>query len=192
MVTSMSGAHQTDDLDDGYLGSGLELTKERKTFGEENFIRKILSFHDDEISLFEEERRIVNSDFLKNPNVLNLIEGGRCGSFLMSQMGSKAANGNGGRETKKRKTGIFSPESRVKQQKVNQERKIWLLAVEAARQPEVCERRNETFRRINHQQGSSNSMFGLRWITDGIQSMRISKDDPIPPGFRAGRTMKAK
>ena len=40
--------------------------------------------------------------------------------------------------------------------------------------------------------GSSNSQFGKMWITNGIESTRIMKEDAIPEGWRKGRKIKSK
>ena len=64
-----------------------------------------------------------------------------------------------------------------------------LLGVEAARTPEVIERKKEKFKEIGHQQGEKNSQHGKMWITDGTEegSYRIGKDEPIPEGYHKGR-----
>lgn len=64
-----------------------------------------------------------------------------------------------------------------------------LLGVQAARTPEVIERKKEKFKEIGHQQGEKNSQYGKMWITDGTAegSYRIGKDEPIPEGYYKGR-----
>ena len=53
-------------------------------------------------------------------------------------------------------------------------------------------KRLESFKEIGHQQGEKNSQFGTMWITDGLKSTRISKEDTIPEGWRKGRIIKQK
>ena len=54
---------------------------------------------------------------------------------------------------------------------------IQKYAMKKALDPEVRKRTNETFERINHQQGKTNSQFGTCWvIKDGV-SMKIKKDE---------------
>jgi hypothetical protein len=62
-----------------------------------------------------------------------------------------------------------------------------LLAIDAALSPESRQKRIDSFKRIEHNKGSKNPMFGKMWITNGIESYRIDKNDPIPAGYRKGR-----
>lgn len=68
-------------------------------------------------------------------------------------------------------------------------KKIQPFAVEAAKSESAKEKRLETFKRIEHQKGEKNSMYGTMWITNGTKggSFRINKNDPIPEGYRKGR-----
>ncbi len=62
-------------------------------------------------------------------------------------------------------------------------------AVLKALTTEVREKRKETLRRIKHQQGETNSMYGTMWVTNGTEegNLRISKGSVIPEGYRKGR-----
>jgi hypothetical protein len=64
--------------------------------------------------------------------------------------------------------------------------------VEAARTPEIIEKKKKIFKEIKHQQGEKNSQYGKMWITDGTKegTYRINKGESIPEGFRKGRISK--
>ena len=47
------GQHQTDNLNDGYIGSGIELNQDIKKFGKDNFKREILFDFDSFEEMFE-------------------------------------------------------------------------------------------------------------------------------------------
>lgn len=81
------GIHSTNDLDDGYLGSGKYLKAAIKKYGVENFEKKILEFFDTREKLLEQERNLVNKEFILNPLCMNLHIGGSCAP--MSNLGSK-------------------------------------------------------------------------------------------------------
>ena len=59
-----------------------------------------------------------------------------------------------------------------------------------AQLPEARAKKKETFKRIGHQQGEKNSQFGTMWITNGIESKKIQKDEVIPEGWALGRIFK--
>lgn len=54
------GQHMTDNLDDGYMGSGLHLTRAIKKYGKANFSKEWLMFCEDEEELNYMERVFVD------------------------------------------------------------------------------------------------------------------------------------
>ncbi|MBQ8131152.1 MAG: hypothetical protein IJ193_01525 [Bacilli bacterium] len=86
------GVHQTinPDVFDGYIGCGVYCNQPSsynnpttnfqyavKQFGPSNFIRNIISIFDDEDEAYMLEADIVNEEFLKRPDVYNMILGGK-------------------------------------------------------------------------------------------------------------------
>ena len=49
----------------------------------------------------------------------------------------------------------------------------------------------KTYSEIQHQQGKKNSQYGTKWITNEVESTKISCDEPLPRGWRYGRKMKS-
>lgn len=70
------GAHSTNDLNDGYYGSGYNLLEAIKIYGKQNFKKDILYIFNDPNSMFKKEKELVNSEFLKRKDVYNIVEGG--------------------------------------------------------------------------------------------------------------------
>jgi len=70
------GTHKTDDLADGYMGSGKYLNHAIKKHGVENFEKMILHDFDNPTEMFAKEAELVNEDFLANENTYNLRVGG--------------------------------------------------------------------------------------------------------------------
>lgn len=73
------GAHQTKNIEDGYLGSGWLLRYAIKKYGKESFIREILYYCNDRISMMEKERELVNDEFVKLKTNYNIRVGGQGG-----------------------------------------------------------------------------------------------------------------
>lgn len=73
------GKHQTNDVNDGYMGSGLRIQRAIKKYGLENFEKTILF----ECSSLEEmnakDAEIVNEDFIARDDVYNIKLGGNGG-----------------------------------------------------------------------------------------------------------------
>lgn len=70
------GVHSTQNLDDGYSGSGKFIKIAIKEYGIEAFSKHILQFFDDIDAMYKKEELIVNEDFLQNPLVYNCACGG--------------------------------------------------------------------------------------------------------------------
>lgn len=72
------GCHRTNDLNDGYIGSGVLLQKYLKKYPND-YERYILEYFNTDEEMFNREYEIIH-DVLKYPIVLNLTEGGKGGS----------------------------------------------------------------------------------------------------------------
>lgn len=70
------GVHSTNNIFDGYIGSGSILKHVYKKYGKENCTKYIEKFFDDRKSLMNYEKIIVNSELIKNENCYNIIPGG--------------------------------------------------------------------------------------------------------------------
>lgn len=70
------GQHITDDLDDGYLGSGTVIRRAVAKYGEECFTKEWLEFTDNKADLDYLERMYVNEEWLARPDTYNLKLGG--------------------------------------------------------------------------------------------------------------------
>jgi hypothetical protein len=71
------GMHSTNDLEDGYLGSGTLLSRSIKKHGKENHSFQILEFLLDRKSLRNREAEIINEELLSDSLCMNLILGGQ-------------------------------------------------------------------------------------------------------------------
>ena len=70
------GMHSTDNLDDGYIGSGTYLRRAIRKYGKENFKREIIEFCKTRKELKSREKDIVNLQEIAKKECMNLKVGG--------------------------------------------------------------------------------------------------------------------
>lgn len=69
------GMHVTNDLDDGYMGSGKLIKQAIKKYGKKNFVKEILHVFDNEEDMRNKEKELV----VLNETSYNLCDGGKGG-----------------------------------------------------------------------------------------------------------------
>lgn len=74
------GMHSTNNLEDGYLGSGRRLKYSIMKYGKENHSKEILEFHENREELKKREHEIINKELIINDKFcINLCIGGNGG-----------------------------------------------------------------------------------------------------------------
>ena len=71
------GVHCTNDLDDGYMGSGKRLHWAYEKYGIENFTKEILKFFENKDSAFQYEYDYITEEMVKSSECYNIQGGGR-------------------------------------------------------------------------------------------------------------------
>lgn len=198
------GMHSTNNLKDGYIGSGKKLWFSIKKYGKENHKIEILEFLPDRKSLSNREKEIVNDKLLEDIQCMNLKLGGdggftdikhqeKCLNAAILSLKNKRKNVPGFAEREKQNYYKMSILGRLIQEKNKVgcafNEKIRLEMVERARLPVAIEKRKNTFKEIGHQQGEKNSQFGKMWIynLETFESICIKKDEIILEGWVKGR-----
>ena len=70
------GVHSTDNIEDGYMGSGTLLKKDIKQFGVGAFSREIIDVFENREDLLVAERILVDDKYLRTANTYNMVYGG--------------------------------------------------------------------------------------------------------------------
>ena len=118
------GQHSTDNMDDGYIGSGRKLLKEIKKYGKKNFTKKILEYSDNADELDSLEKNYIKKYNSLAPNGYNLTRGGESKKEYSEEsirtMSQKAKGRKISEETRKR----MAEASRGRIHSVESKRKI--------------------------------------------------------------------
>ena len=70
------GKHQTNDVNDNYMGSGRAIKTAIKRHGSNNFSKEILFVYDSEKEMNDKEKELVTELFISDPDTYNLGIGG--------------------------------------------------------------------------------------------------------------------
>ena len=201
------GVHKTNNLDDGYMGSGKYLRRAIEKYGIENFHKEYLAIFDTSEEMFEMESELVNEDFVKNKETYNLKLGGEGGFDYLNSTGKNHLHNNRKKSIENLKLGI------VRQKWLWENDEDWANTQRKAlsnRAKIYFETHAGTFKGKKHtietkkiigekakiyQKGERNSQYGTIWIynLELKESKKIKKDD-FPnwkqDGWLKGRKMK--
>jgi hypothetical protein len=70
------GIHSTNNLNDGYMGSGDRIRSSIRHYGKDNHKFEILEFYETRDLAMARESEIVNEELLKDPLCMNIMQGG--------------------------------------------------------------------------------------------------------------------
>lgn len=197
------GVHKTNNLDDGYMGSGTYIKRAITKYGIENFSKIILFEAESSEEMFQKESELVEI----GDHSYNLKKGGEGGFDYINSNGlnivfmkqreldptllqrcidkSKIAHQKWREKVGKEKISEFGRIGGLKNIELHGSSFSYLN-----KDPEFQKKRKDTFAITGHAQGSKNSQFGTMWITNGSENKKIKKDDSIPEGWMKGRKIK--
>ena len=202
------GKHITENLDDGYLGSGKYLRNAIEKYGVENFERTVLFFCETEDEMNAKEKEIVNEEFLARKDTYNLKIGGDGGWDYVNDPSNNIVKGfqwiNEHKLNNKanqcyrtrdllRTDPIFKNEfsksiSNGLKNYFKTHDSSWLGKKHKEETKEKIGMANSI-----HQKGSGNSHYGMHWwINPETGETHPFKDEDVPNGWIRGRTLKNK
>jgi hypothetical protein len=159
------------------MGSGTLIRNAIRKHGPERFTKTILFVFDNEDAMDAKEAEIVNEDFCRRADTYNLEIGGKGG---FSSQNGNLLGAKGFQTTLSRR---------------EQDPEWWATYRSKCHgfsgkthDSETRKKISESMRKVSRA-GSKNSQYGTMWITDGSTNKKISRDFPIPEGWRAGRRM---
>ena len=194
------GAHQTKDIDDGYMGSGKLILRAIKKYGKDKFVKKILKNFNNLDEMFEYESRIVNEKFIKSNRTYNITVGGNGGFFHINdnrseeqrKLASKYANSHenkrfGGKSHSIETMEILDKHLTVQRREI--QKKYPKSGFYNEKHSAEVKRKISDIAKKRLKKPENNSQYGTMWITNGIKNKKIKKDSEIPEGFYKGRTI---
>lgn len=187
--------HETNDLEDGYLGSGKRLKRAIRYYGKEFFERRILHIFDNKEDMVNKEIELVNEEFVNREDTYNLVKGGKGGFISLDGARRGAITMNKKHWERRKNDPIFNEKCRSacsnSMKKLHREGKIKYDNFKGKKHTEET----KVKMRASHkgkQEGKKNSQYGTCWITNEIENKKIFKGDEIPNGWRLGRVIKNK
>jgi len=196
------GCHQTPNLDDGYMGSGLLIKLAIEKHGIDNFKKEFLHIFETPEEMFAREAEIVNEEFLYRDDVYNLTKGGNGSWFAMNARveDRKEKNRRAAISMNKKLWSDTEFRERKRGQLIEQTKRLHNEGVLKAPDWTGKQHRKETKEKIGkanavHQAGEGNSQFGKAWIFNESErkSIRVMKEDVdnwLKDGWKLGRKMK--
>jgi len=195
------GMHSTDNLEDGYMGSGKRLRYSLRKYGKENHVRKILEFFDSREELVKREQEIVTLNEIAKEECMNLRVGGEGGSDCV-HINSKGLNNKinqcalGGKAiANKRKNNdnldrIYRELASKTIKETHKKGKIRYGTFKGKKHSDDSKQKMREAK-LGKKLKSENSQYGTMWITNGIENKKIKKEDIIPEGWYKGRIRRS-
>lgn len=190
------GMHSTDNLEDGYMGSGKRLWFSLNYHGKENHTKEILEFCEGREELKEREAEIVNEQLLNEDLCMNLMTGGQ-GGFSGEEHMMKFVRAGGEAFTKK----LEEDEEFREKRRIHCSNNMKKNIREGKIKPYDWTGRKHTDKaKVNMSKaksgkglGKNNSQYGTCWVTKDGNNKKIKKEEFntfISQGWEKGRKMK--
>lgn len=188
------GMHSTDNLDDGYFGSGKLITRSIKKYGREKHTKEILEFLDSRISLKEREKELVNEEIINDSKCMNLMLGGHGGwagnpnsliQFRNPEVRKRATENALKTVYLRRQDPAYREAYYKKMSSALKGKQSWLDRHHS--EETKCKLKLSM---LGLQNGEKNSQFGTCWVTNGVKPIKIKKeqlDEYLANGFIRGR-----
>ena len=183
------GVHKTNDLNDGYMGSGKVINAAIAKYGIENFTKIILEQFETSTAMYAREKEVVTDEFLLREDTYNLRRGGFGGFEYINKLDYmtpiRAANAKKIPAEYRRIGGLATSSEKLK--KAHAEGKLRHDGFKDKHHSNESKQKIGDANRLNV--GDKNSQFGSMWITNEVSNKKIKKTDPVPEGWRTGRAM---
>ncbi len=174
------GMHSTDDLEDGYFGSGKLITASIKKHGKEKHKKEILEFPPTREALKLREKEIVNEELLGDKRCMNLRLGGDGGWHHIN-----TNRDHNNQEWRQR----VSSGTKEGHERNNYQPPGWNYDWTGKKHSTETKAKMAATAKGKHA-GEKNSQFGSCWVTNGVKPAKIRKEqlsEYLLNGYSQGR-----
>ena len=196
------GKHETDNINDNYMGSGKLLIRAQKKHGLENFRKEILHVFKTEEEMNAKEAELVTEEFCLREDTYNLCPGGKGGWGYINSEGlafggnKLLANKRGAEQQRKYLEDTFGvinmfqvPAVKEKlSKKLKDRHKLGQVKIPSFKGKQ--HKQDTKFVMSQKSKGENNSQYGSMWISNGLENKKIKSIDFIPDGWYKGRVIK--
>lgn len=201
------GVHNTDNVDDGYMGSGVRLRYAYKKYGIENFVKDILMYFDTSEEAFKYESDVVTESLVRNNDCYNCELGGinvdttgfavvknekgehlfvdvndenyKSGKYVGVTKGLVPAKDSNGN--------IFTVDVNDERLKTGLLKYIWSGK---KHKQETIDKIKDAHKKMGLQVGKKNSQYGTRWVNKNGINKKINSNELklfLSDGWEVGR-----
>ena len=192
------GLHSTNNMEDGYMGSGKRLRYSIRKYGVDNHKKEILEFFETRELLVEAEIKAITADMITDTDCMNIVDGG--GGFTSEYAKICAIKSNEKqrflRENDQEWVYNFSNKMSLANKKAyddgNREKTYFFDRNGVEHSDDAKQKMSETKKGTGT--GSSNSQYGTCWITKNDTNKKVKKEDLdsyLNEGWIKGKKVKS-
>lgn len=174
------GQHQTKNLDDGYMGSGLRIQRAIEKYGKESFDKQLLHFFTSFDEMNAKEIELVTEELISRDDCYNIATGGMANGYL-SQLGNDRLSC-----LYKDDDFMLRRSNKLKCSRNTEDRKAFYQSNEFRTKMSECNARSHLRKKFSQETrskmslahkgqgiGTSNTQYGTRWVYN--IDLRVSK-----------------
>jgi hypothetical protein len=175
------GVHSTEDINDGYMGSGSLITQAIEKNGKDNFSKTILEYCDSRELLMELEKKVVNQEFINRKDTYNLSVGGLCLKSTWKKSNEtithKLKNDPVWAETRRHNISLGVRKAMKNGKCSTANREFQMLRNKKSQTEESIKKRKETYAKNKHQQGENHSLYGKKAMYNDVCWKWVHKEE---------------
>ena len=193
------GIHSTENVDDGYMGSGSLIMKAIEKYGKYNFTKTILEYCDSRELLVELEKKVVNENFVDRQDTYNLTIGGSSIKSTWKKsnetIADKIKNDPVWVETRNRNISLGVHRAIKNGKCSTATHEFQMMRTKKSLTEESIKKRKSTYEKNKHQQGTNHALYGKKIVNDSVSWKWIQREEIekyLDSGWKLGKVKSGK